>query len=243
MATFIFINSEDRDYYDSSSPSDFSVHFARTYEFPKLGISLESLSFFNYEFGINNNNKSLTFQENGVAADLNLSLTPGNYSATEFASALKTALDAAGANTYTVSYSSITGKLNITTTIPNTFKITGGTLLVPLGMNAMSSFLSAQSSDHPIQISGSTYADVSLSFNNGNLKTGRNYGSLFGRVPINVGFGSLVSYVNNSSDDYVRVSNEDLTNIHIQLFDDRGRILDLPSNCVVSVVLKVQPVS
>lgn len=240
MSSYIFINSNDRLYKSSSSPSDFLIQInTAASEMPKTSLSLEQISFLNLEYGINSNNNTLVFRENSDdVTSFTITIPEGNYTSTTFPTALKTAMDAAGANTYTVTYSSTTGKLNITTTIPDTFKLVSGSLLNYIGYEA-TSFLTAHSALFPLNLSGSSYVDVCLGLLNRNMKTGINYGRVFARIPLNVGFGSLISYVNYSDKDDVTISSDELDELRIQLFDDQNKLLVLPNNCVVSIVLKV----
>lgn len=243
MSSYVFLNSNDRLYYSSSSPSNFTVLINTALsEMPKSHVSLESITFYNLEYGINSNNNTLTFQENGVAVDIPITISPGNYSDSTFTAALKTAMDAAGANTYTVTYNSTTSKLTISTTIPDTFKLVSGTMLDYLGFEVSTSFQTAHTGDYPLILSGTTYVDLCLGLLNRNLKTGRNYGRIFARVPVNVNYGSLVVYNNYSDNDDVLISTDSLDEYRVELFTDRGLHMDLPTNCIVSIVLKVSSV-
>lgn len=58
-------------------------------------------------FVISSSNKKINFSEGG--GELTATLTEGDYTATELAAEIKTALEAAGAATYTVTYSTTTG--------------------------------------------------------------------------------------------------------------------------------------
>lgn len=81
-------------------------------------------------YSVNSFNNVLRFVED-VGAQFSATIPAGNYTATEFASALKTAMDASSTNvrTYTCTYSSITNKITIS--------INAGTFAV-LGSNALS---------------------------------------------------------------------------------------------------------
>lgn len=243
MSSYVFINSNDRLYYASSTPSNFTALInTASSEIPKSHVSLESITFYNLEYGINSNNNTLIFQENGVAADISITITPGNYTDSTYIAALKAEMDAAGANTYTVTYNATTSKLSITTTIPDTFKLVGGTMLDYMGFEVGTSFQTAATGDYPLILSGTTYVDLCLGLLNRNMKTGRNYGRIFARIPVNVNYGSLVSYVNSSDSDDILISTESLDEYRVELFNDRGYHMVLPTNCIVSIVLKVETI-
>lgn len=70
-------------------------------------------SYENGTFVIDSTNKKIDFKESGGGAELNAVITEGTYTATELAAAIKSALEDAGAETYTVTYSSTTGKWTI----------------------------------------------------------------------------------------------------------------------------------
>ena len=72
--------------------------------------SLEFMTFFNSIYNIRSTNNTIYFYENGT--DKSCTITPGVYDDATLATAMKTALDTAsgGFNTFTVTYSSITGK-------------------------------------------------------------------------------------------------------------------------------------
>lgn len=243
MASFVFVNSEDRLYKSSSSPADFQIAINSTLaDAPRSSLSIESVTFFNLEYGINSGNNVLTFRENSDnVTTYTVTITPGNYSASEFVAALKTAMDAAGANTYTVAYNEITGKVNITVLLPDTFKLVGGSMLtVALGYEPMASFAATHTGDYPVNLAGSTYADLSLGLANRNIVTGLGQYRPFIRVPMAVDFGHLVEYVNQSDGDDVLIATDDLDRLNVTLYNDRRTVLDLPRNAVVSIVLRVK---
>lgn len=66
-------------------------------------------------FVIDATNNKLNFKESGGGAELTATIDSGTYSPATLAAAIKTALEAAGAATYTVTYSSATGKWTIAT--------------------------------------------------------------------------------------------------------------------------------
>lgn len=243
MSSFIFVNSEDRLYKSSSSPADFQIAINSTLaDTPRSSLSVESVSFFNLEYGINSANNVLTFRENSDdITTYTATITPGNYSASEFISALKTAMDAVGANTYTVIYNDINGKVNITVLLPNTFKLVGGSMLtVSLGYEPMTSFAATHTGNYPVNLAGSTYADLSLGLSNRNIVTGLGQYRPFVRIPMAVDFGHLVEYTNQSDGDDVLIATDDLDRLNVTLYNDRRNILDLPRNAVVSIVLRVK---
>lgn len=245
MASYVFINSEDRSYKSSTSPSNFSIQINSTLaDAPRSSLSVESITFFNLEYGVNSTNNTLTFRENSDdGTDYSVTITPGNYSATEFVTVLKNAMDAIGANTYTVSYSSTTGKINITVLLPDTFKLVSGSMLTNvLGYEAMTSFLATKTADYPINLAGTSYVDVTLGLANRNIVSGIGQYRPFIRIPVSVGFGSLVEFTNSSDSDESIIATDDLDEFNIVMYNDKRQVFDLPRNAVVSIVLKVKSI-
>lgn len=66
-------------------------------------------------FIINSTNNKIDFKESGGGAELHATLTSATYTPTTLAAEIKSALEAAGGETYTVSFSTTTGKWTITT--------------------------------------------------------------------------------------------------------------------------------
>jgi hypothetical protein len=245
MASYIFINSEDRSYASSTSPSNFSIQINSTVaDAPRSSLSVESVTFYNLEYGVNSTNNTLVFRENSDdLTDFTVTITPGNYSASEFVSVLKTAMDAAGTNTYTVSYSSTTGKINITVILPDTFKLVSGTMLTSvIGYEVMTSFVATKTADYPINLAGTSYIDLALGLSNRNIVSGIGQYRPFIRIPVSVGFGSLVEFTNFSDSDETTIATDDLDELNVVMYNDRRQVFDLPRNAVVSIVLKVKSI-
>lgn len=68
-------------------------------------------------FSIGSSNNRLDFKESAGGAEKRATLSSGTYTATTLAAEIKRAMEAAGTTTYTVSYSSTTGKWTISTAL------------------------------------------------------------------------------------------------------------------------------
>jgi len=242
MSIFLFINSNDREYSSDTSPNHFHILMRGMYnDYPKIAVSLENITFYNLEYGINSNNNTLLFREDGNdAKTYTATITAGNYNTTDFCTALATAMGTAGTNVYSATYSPITGKITITCVLPDTFKIVGGTLLNDLGFIAQTSFAAGSTGVYPINLAGTTYVDLCMNLYCKNQKTGRNYGRVFARIPVDKPYGSLITWVNASDTDNITLSGDQLDELYIDLFDDKGNPFDLPKNATVSITLRVQ---
>ena len=86
-------------------------------------MSLSTFSLFYYGFEITRNNNIINFDEGG--GELTATISIGKYTATTLQTAVKTALDAVGADTYTVVFDRVTRKYTISST--GTFSLLLGT--------------------------------------------------------------------------------------------------------------------
>ncbi len=97
---------------------------ATTFELYKLDYEILPSS-----INLSDKNNTLVFSEANASTPLTIGDLKSNYSLSALASALKTALDAAGASTYTVTYDSVTRKYTIASDgagADGVFKILGG---------------------------------------------------------------------------------------------------------------------
>lgn len=88
-------------------------------------MALSTFSKFWYGHTVDSTNYAIDFDEGG--SELQASIDYGNYSPTEYLTAVKTALDAAGALTYTVSLNRSTRKITISSTANFTLRANTGT--------------------------------------------------------------------------------------------------------------------
>ncbi len=106
----LYINSRDR---SSGTSSNFLYKLERPIDHvQRLGVRRVILPFSYYAFTANNN--IITFDEGGGA--LTATINPGNYTRAEIETEIKTRMDTAGADTYTVNISQNTYLLTITST-------------------------------------------------------------------------------------------------------------------------------
>ncbi len=114
-------------------------------------MSLNTHSKFYYGFTIDETNSSLDFKEG--APEIQATIDSGSYTPEELAVAIKTALDAVGANTYTVSFNRTTRVFTIST--GSNFQ-----LLVSTGSRAGSSIFSTIGLTGSDRTGASTYSGV-----------------------------------------------------------------------------------
>jgi hypothetical protein len=209
-----------------------------------IRISLESCIIPNTVPAVNNNNNKVYFAEE-EGATLTATLEPGNYTGTTLAVELKRVLDLAGDHTYSVSYNSSTNKLSITTTLPNvfgfrfsnTFQSSAHILGFPdLDSDNLSGFISS----NPVRLDGNLYFDLVSNLGSNNMASSGRY-SILARIAVNVPTGAIIFYdnQNNEDDSYI---NNDLNQIALRLYDDRGNLLQLDQSSHISYTLRIRDI-
>lgn len=192
-----------------------------------LTLSLESFSYPNLEPNVNKKNKNLVFRENGGGTDIACVLTEGYYTGAGLAQNLQDALNAAGSNTYSVSYSEDTGYLTVV--------VVSGTSIVFIGESELTGFASGGTaagtlvSDFPIRLDGSLYIDITSNLSSSNL-TSDGVKNVIKRVPLTVNPQEILFYINPNNNDEVIIDGGSLDTLNIVLRDDKGQQIQLPAN-------------
>lgn len=190
-----------------------------------------------FRSGVNN---ILDFYENSGAVLRQAVISPGTYSGLELATELQTQMNAVGSNTYTVTYSSITKKLSINTTIPDTFRIlSSSTCLGKTGFQASLVFVSGQVGDYMVFLLGSRYLDVCVNFNCTSIALNRR-NNIIARIPLSAEAGSVIFWASQIPIKSV-CSVADLTEINIRLFDDTGSSYLIDPNHQVTYNFAMEP--
>jgi hypothetical protein len=174
--------------------------------------------------------------EDGNAAEFTATLTPGSYTATQIAAELKTQLDAAGANTYTVTYDDKTLKLTITTSGTSLKFGSTSTALKIIGFPATTSFAASQVSSYPIRLDGSQYLDLICSLPANNIVSGNV--PVYHRIPLNVSFGSVLFYSPNY-EVALPLKSDAVITVDLRLVDDDGNAFVMPANTNIQYIFKM----
>lgn len=221
MHSVLLIQSKDR---LSGTHNNFTVKLPNPYSNVRA-IKLLSAFIPNTVYNITSSNNTFIFNEGG--SNLTATLTAGAYSVFDLVTELETKLDAAGANTYTVSYSAVTFKLTITSTA--NYTIIGGTILNILGFEAQLVAGLTFSSTYAVRlhIPKSYMVQIKELANDNVRTTASNQYSNF----------IITSQVNSSDIDYhyhnthynvyVNSNIPTLTQLSISIFDENGSLLDL----------------
>lgn len=235
--TFIVLNT--RDALDPSNPSNAVFNTRNLFrDFRYSRIDLVNITFQNLVYPINSNYNTLVFEEDGSGTDIVSTLTPGNYTASQLATEIKTQLDADGSNVYTVTYDANTFKYTISTDGTSLRITSDSTCLHIIGIadTGMGSFAASKVGDYPIRLDGTQYIDLISNLNSNNISS--NDHPIFRRIPMSAEVGALFSY-ENAIDLSQPFNSETFTSIEIRLRDDRENLYDLPANCNVNYTFRL----
>lgn len=224
----LHINSYDRET-NSQSSSDFIINFQNGLKICNL--DLESCYIPNVMYNVNSNNNTLIFTE--AAGDLTCTLTNGSYTITQLRTELKTQLDAAGLETYTITYSNITNFLTITATgvFELKFALTGNLIYKLLGFsNLNTTSVNTHTGGNSVDLSYTNYIKLKIYGIYSNVKTSSHQDCTF-IIPNNaLSKGQFIEYHNLK--DNTKISNFTSTNknvyfLHIKLYDEYDNLVSL----------------
>lgn len=229
---FFYIQSADR-LTGSTSATNFIVNNQTFSNSSSFEIALIQIPYTFYP--IDSAHIALTFTPNG-GVDATATIAPGSYTVAQFQTALAAALQAAGdGSTYTVSISSITGKITITQNV-GTFVIRGSvstsTMLPIIGFAAVDTAAAiAQTGTLLVNLGGTDYLDIMSTeltkHDTRSLDTSYGGARRVIRVPIkNYVFGQTIEY--RPLFHHMNHKPESGNSIDIQLYDMYGNnIADL----------------
>ena len=204
-------------------------------------VALESVYIPNMQTPINSYYNTLYYSEASTPSTIRIATIPsGVYNGSSFAAALQTALLASGTYPYTVSFNSITYKITITTgLLPNTITVhTGAQTMHEQAGLSLGLSQNVMEGTSPVNLSGPLFLDMQASFNSNSAHSGGKSG-VFARIPLSVPFGSI-EYHSPHDMQYFKADLSELQSVYVQLYDDRGRLLQLPPNAHVSYVFNVK---
>lgn len=244
MTSLLFLTTRDSET-ASNYDTFWNINYPRLNTLHRYKVSLQSIEFANSVYPINNNNNVIRVDEDAGSQTSSVTLTNQGYTGTELATELQTKLnaDATLAGTYAVSYSTQTKLLTIGVSggaAAFSFETVANDAYDDLGFNRSSFAAEAasQTSDFPINISGTQYVDVVTNLtthNHSNSSTAK----VLDRVPLEVPFGSIVFYQPEYEQD-LYVTTDQIDQIDLRLVDDRGNLFELPANCYVSLTLRIE---
>lgn len=119
IADTLLIDSRDRDYSTYPNSNSYKIHFNRQYR-DVVAIKLVKGMIPHSGFYISSQNNTIYFSEGSI--NYTVSITTGYYTQAELFTAIKTAMDATGSNTYSVALTT-DQKRNVIITANDTFKL------------------------------------------------------------------------------------------------------------------------
>lgn len=197
-----------------------------------VAVCLESATIPNIVPNIRAGRNGLDFYENGGAVLRTATVSAGFYDANTLAAALQTSMNTSGAvNTYAVTYNTLTRKLSIATTLPNTFRILdSSTCLVQLGYEAgvAISYATIKTGDYVVNLLPSRYVDIVVNFNCASIALNKR-SNIIQRVNLSEAVGNVVFYQAAFLTNTVTGA-ESLRQIEVRLYDDTGALFALDKN-------------
>jgi len=237
--TLLFLNTRDSVNGDTPHDAYFSVpsnQVSDTYS----EVELISVAFNNLRYPINSTNNSLVVSENSGAGSFTLSIAENLYTGISLATYLSTQMTSAStqAITYTIAYNNDSKKLSFSASALNFRILSTSTCLEELGFDrtGMSSFVASIPAPYPVQISGSPYVDILSNLPTRNTSS-NGYFNVLCRVPLEVAFGSLISY-QPPSPVVIRMSASDFDGIDLSMRDYKSNPFSLPPTCNVCYTFK-----
>lgn len=232
----LIINSENRTNRQLTSSTDFTIEIANVVSQPYLLYSLKSATipktFYNIEQPRN------TFTIIDSVGQNTVTIPRGNYTMTNLLAELQTQLNALGVDTYTTSFSDITGKITITSSFANfainpTLATLGGLVLDQLGFN-----LGTQYNAVAGVIEAPNVADISgikniyividefTQYLRSTTGTFQNF-----KVQMNGQFGDIIYWTDESGYhqyfDIAKANKSAIKTLHIKLVDQYNQIINL----------------
>ena len=219
-----------------TNPADIKINISHIFGSRKFTkIKLKECCIPNLEYPVGSHNNLLVFQENGVAVDINITLSEGAYDGNSMATELQTQLNGAGANTYVVTFDSLSKRLSVSLSVGTSFNFTTGTALDVLGFTA-TGFVASYIGDNPVRLDGDDYYFLEVSGH-----SFVNYSSLgkhdvLAKIHVDVPYGNVMYYQDNG-EDYLTMRSANFDYVDVRLVSPTGRSVVLPSNCHASYTL------
>lgn len=242
---FVLINSYDRPN-KAEEDTDFTVYVNSEAIFKDIEeVAVSQIIMTNSWYNISSLNNTVIFQEN-IGAQATATITPGDYSYSELAPVLVSALNSASPNgrTYTASLSNITNKLTLSVN-SGTFKIlSSGTLNLMLGFSRSSDTASLSSVEAPRILNLARYGNLCLY---SNIVRGEHYNTSLG-LPVNLleslpvgasGSGDIFTFIPPVLNFKPLAGKGSLAQIRLTLRDELNNLINLNGG-YMSVILALK---
>jgi len=244
----VIINSKDRNNDLSRSSSDFVVNLDDSYNLQNVDrVTVESITVSNLVYNVNSLTDQIRFTE-GAGPIITRTVPIGQYNITDFMTAVETALNSIGSNTFAVSQNSVTKKIEIVN--PNiSFFILGDSSInkllgLPNTQNSVSVFDGITNiliCDYTPDLGGTDilYVHSKALAEYNSITSSRGSSSIvsyisFHETPFG---GTSTRYINDSEMEMVNYTNpRNISTCDIKIRDASGNIPDLQNSNVVLIL-------
>lgn len=211
---------------------DKALYNLRSYKVKNITIPLSI-------YTIDSRNNKLLVQED-TDEPVEITLTPQNYTATQFASELKTKMDAITTKVYTITYNSQTNKFTITVDTGDfAFLDVPNNCYYEMGLTSDQLNVSDDTitSGKPADLSGLKVISVVCPSFSSNY-TQNNY-NIIASATINERSGDIASF-NDNSFDYINIRENTINSLQFILIDERGRRLSVSNDWILTILFQTE---
>lgn len=239
----LIINSRDREDPDQR-PHNFTQEVKGFFDPPKR-FYVESVQMYNSQYTVNSTNKKLYWKDSTGTLRTS-TLTEGYYSAPQLAAHVTTVMNAdnTGSGTYTVSYSTLTGKLTFSNSTSNfqllfgTYRADYNATTILFGFAARDYTGASSYTAEDMPNLSSRYYTVRTNLIKGNTYSSKPFSPVIAVVPNDVGFGELISY-KPSVIRWIDIHDNDFTKITVSVRDDKGNLALLNGHWSMNIVVEI----
>ena len=240
MASFyIFVDSRNKPY---ASNARFEVDFPNVPDFAEntVSVGLDEVYLVNAVFPIRAGYNAFILNEGGV--DFPVVITPGFYTSLSFCTELKTQLEAVGALIYSPTISSTTNYLTISANGNFSLKFNVDRFWKVAGF--VDGITTSSSATHtgtmPVRLDGDefVYLQLNNTSNDNMVPATLGSSSILDSIPIDKGFGNLIYYKANPSNNFTVMRADNTKTIRIEILDPYGDPWPLPDNSYVFIKLR-----
>lgn len=239
---FMFINSSNTDF---GTSANFQVDFERSgipFSEGEIAIGLDYVIMPNLVYPIRTNRNKVVFNEGG--ADKIATIPDGHYDSSNFPAVLKTALEDAGALTYTVSISSTNNKITILASGAFVLKFTDTSSymwkILGFDYNSTTASATSHTGSMPVRLDGDEYFVLQLeNLPSENVSSSFSTRGIMDIIPMNGAYGDVIYYVPNQINNLVLGQLNDLKFIRVHIVDVDGFDIPITDNCEIMIKLRI----
>lgn len=232
----MFLNSSDAIY--SNGVYRWSIQDPYLSMFDYYDIGVLSITMPNLVYPINQYNDNIAVLIG--ATTYTATVVNGDYDSTTFATAVQTALTAAHANSWNVTFNSITDKLTITGTSAFSFVATATDMYNEMGIYTIpSTSATSYTSEYPISIQGADWVQIVTNFATRSVSSNLNQGVVM-HLKFSVPYGSVQIW-DSAIDTQIATTEGYINTVQISFLDPKGNPWIPPPTIYWSITFRVYP--